>query len=184
MLTRKNFRQVSVAGSRGRILVLGLLVVACTAAPLMAGPGLPVGPILPERPVDPVLPVEPVLPELGSLVGEWVNVDPGTDGMTRLIVDRPSGYTVHGFGACIPRDCDWGVVRARQLLNTLTAVYEPGFMTDTLTIRMLPDGRLHVHSVAVFHDGTFRDYEADYYLRRAWDPRDLLLLQQGRIRCQ
>lgn len=105
--------------------------------------------------------------EPDDLLGEWVNVDPATGGLTRMTIERPDRFVVHGFGACVPSDCDWGEEGASILRNGLLAVYEPGFKVNTLTIRLLRDGRLHVHSVNEFIDGTDRDYVADYYLRRA-----------------
>jgi hypothetical protein len=51
--------------------------------------------------------------------------------------------------------------------NPFVAVYEFGFVTTTLTIRLVTPHLLHVHSSEVFHDGTNRDCQADYFMHRA-----------------
>ena len=100
-----------------------------------------------------------------DFVGTWVNDDPKTEGMTRLIIGQTGNkVTVHGYGKCHPTDCDWGIISVPYTGNPFTAVYEHGFKTNTLTIRLLDTNSLHVHSSNVFHDGTNRDYEADYYM--------------------
>jgi hypothetical protein len=102
-----------------------------------------------------------------DFVDTWVNDDPNTGGMTRLIIEAGADtMIVHGYGKCHPTDCDWGTVSAPYTGNPFTAVYEFGFKTDTLTIELVSENALHVHSVNIFHDGTNRDYEADYYMHR------------------
>jgi hypothetical protein len=70
-------------------------------------------------------------------VGEWVNVDPNTRGMTRLeIAPTTGGYTFHGYGKCHPSDCDWGQTPARlQPDGTLAGVYDFGFKKTRITAR-------------------------------------------------
>ncbi|MCS6846689.1 MAG: FHA domain-containing protein [Anaerolineae bacterium] len=42
--------------------------------------------------------------------GIWVNDDPTTDGVTRLVIGNAGPtITVQAFARCRPRDCDWGV---------------------------------------------------------------------------
>jgi len=86
--------------------------------------------------------------------------------MTRLIIGM-EGKTVHGYGKCHPSDCDWGKITASG--NPFRAVYKHGFVTNTLTIKLVSKNALHVHSSNIFHDGTNRDYEADYYMHRKSD---------------
>ena len=50
-----------------------------------------------------------------DFAGVWVNVNPKTGGMSRIVLSSAAGGTemvVHGFGACVPDDCDWGEIRA------------------------------------------------------------------------
>lgn len=99
-----------------------------------------------------------------DFVGTWVNNDPNTNGTTRIIIDQNgSTMTIHGYGKCVPTDCDWGSIAVTYTGNPFIAVYEFGFKTDTLTLQLVSKSSLHVHSVNVFHDGTYRDYEADEY---------------------
>lgn len=45
--------------------------------------------------------------------GNWVNDDPQTNDISRLIItSEGSTLTVHAYGACSPDDCDWGTVSA------------------------------------------------------------------------
>jgi hypothetical protein len=105
-------------------------------------------------------------PTASAFVGNWVN-DDETGGMTRIIIDTDgSTMTIHGYGKCHPTDCDWEIVTASYTGNPFTAVYEFDFKIDTLTIELVSENSLHVHSKNVFHDGTNRDYEADYYFHR------------------
>ncbi len=43
--------------------------------------------------------------------GTWLNDDPGTGGITRIIITN-TGQTlhVHPYGKCTPTDCDWGTL--------------------------------------------------------------------------
>jgi hypothetical protein len=102
-----------------------------------------------------------------AFVGEWINDDLATGGMTRLIIGcQDHIMTVHGYGKCHPIDCDWGTITSDYTGNPFVAVYEKGFKTNTLTIELTSPNTLYVHSNNVFHDGSNRDYEADYYLHR------------------
>jgi hypothetical protein len=107
-----------------------------------------------------------------DFVDDWLNDDLNTGGMTRLIIGRTyvdgrSEMTVHGYGRCHPNDCDWGTINVTYTGNPFVAVYEHGFKTNTLTIHLVTFASLHVHSSSVFHDGSNRDYEVDYYMHRA-----------------
>ena len=103
-----------------------------------------------------------------DLFGEWVNADPGTDGITRLIItDEVLLVGLHGYGKCHPTDCDWGTITTFYTGNPFTATYEFSFKTETLTIELADANTLKVHAKNVFHDGTGRDYEADYTMHKA-----------------
>ncbi len=110
-----------------------------------------------------------------DFAGVWENDDAKTGGMTRLILGCAGcALTVHGFGACIPTDCDWGTITATYTGNPFVAVYEFGFKTETLTIELTGPNALHVQSVNVFHDGSKRDYVAEYSLHRVNQPKDFV----------
>ena len=56
-------------------------------------------------------PTAAVIVAPGPLVGTWVNCDHQTRGLVRLMITQAgSEITVHGFGACSPTPCDWGIV--------------------------------------------------------------------------
>ena len=45
--------------------------------------------------------------------GHWVNDDPHTNSIRRLIISGEGGtLAVHGYGACGPDECDWGTASA------------------------------------------------------------------------
>lgn len=98
----------------------------------------------------------------------WYNVDPNTEGITKVMIERTGGMlTIHAYGSCSPHDCDWGEITVPYTGNPFTAVYEFGFQTKTLIIELVDIDTLHINSDSVFHDGTNRDYVADYTFRRS-----------------
>ncbi len=104
----------------------------------------------------------------GPLLGTWVNCDHQTRGLLRLMI-AASGkeITVHGFGACSPTPCDWGVangtVYAASVASTpavaFSATYNFGFK-QTQIVGHLMNGALLVSTFDHFTDNSGR---ADYY---------------------
>jgi hypothetical protein len=44
-----------------------------------------------------------------SIEGEWVNNDPDSMILTRIIIEQgPDDTTIHPYSSCIPVECDWG----------------------------------------------------------------------------
>ncbi|HTX75009.1 MAG TPA: hypothetical protein VMD29_02300 [Terracidiphilus sp.] len=105
---------------------------------------------------------------LTPLLGTWVNCDHTTRGLVRLMI-AASGkeITVHGFGACSPTPCDWGVVNGMVYAPNVTAtaaiafnaVYNFGFKQTTI-VGHLMYGALLVETFDHFTDSSGR---ADYY---------------------
>lgn len=105
---------------------------------------------------------------LDPLLGTWVNCDHKTRGLIRLMI-AASGkeITVHGFGACSPNPCDWGVVNGNVYslgvtatsAMAFTAVYNAGFK-QTIIVGHLMYGVLVVETFDHFTDSSGR---ADYY---------------------
>ena len=102
------------------------------------------------------------------LVGTWVNCDHHTRGLVRLMIAASGNeITVHGFGACSPTPCDWGVVNGLIYADNVTAtpavafsaVYTFGFKQTTLVGRM-QNGALIVETFDHFTDHSGR---SDYY---------------------
>jgi hypothetical protein len=54
--------------------------------------------------------VSPAMAAPGDFVGTWVNKNPGTRGITRLVITSAGGnkLSIQVFGQCQPTDCDWG----------------------------------------------------------------------------
>ena len=43
-----------------------------------------------------------------GLAGEWINIDPNTKSITKIIIKGLNGgLMAHTFGKCSPGDCDW-----------------------------------------------------------------------------
>lgn len=119
--------------------------------------------------------------ENSDILGNWVNVDRNTRGITRLQIDfacgdvvlngrrQPTGYFVQTFGSCTPRDCDWGRVQAnyRDSSEHLTAVYSPGFAQKVLSAWIVSggpqDGQLAVTAATLFTDSSGRPNYSDTY---------------------
>lgn len=117
-----------------------------------------------------------------TLAGEWVNVDPNTNGMTRLTIGQnDAGYSFHGYGKCHPQDCDWGEIPAAPVTagaDQLWGSYNFGFKKTHITVR--PDGdELEATVVNDYADNDGRTDRTDFYrLRRADAPQSSPLLWQ------
>lgn len=99
--------------------------------------------------------------------GTWVNTDPKTRGITRLLLgDNGDGsYAVHSYGACVPTDCDGGsasTVASSAYADVVTYTYS--FKTATYT---LTNAGPYLRAAVVNHftDGSNRDYTAVYYFK-------------------
>ena len=116
---------------------------------------------------------KPELVAPNPLVGTWVNCDHQTRGVVRLVI-AASGkeITVHGFGACSPTPCDWGVAPGLIYASNVTAspavaftaTYTFGFK-QTVVVGHLLDGALMVEIFDHFTDNSGRsDYYSQYIL--------------------
>lgn len=109
----------------------------------------------------------------GMLVGTWVNVDPATRGITKIVIGWGAGHLgVHAYGACTPTPCDWGGVPAigygdnvgSPVANTFSAVYNVPFK-DTILCGSMQRNLLVVDSYHHFKDGSGR---SDYHSREVF----------------
>lgn len=105
---------------------------------------------------------------LNPLLGTWINCDHATRGMVRLVIAaNGKEITVHGFGACSPTPCDWGVVNGMVYAANVTAMpavaftalYNFGFKQTTI-VGHLMNGALIVETFDHFTDASGR---SDYY---------------------
>ncbi len=108
--------------------------------------------------------------------GGWRNINPATDSITRVRVNyscrelrnvwlQPEvSWSMHLWGACTPRDCDWGTARARRLdTGWLHAHYDQGYAKRDVYARMVGGGRLRVTIRTDFTDPARPDYTSDNY---------------------
>jgi peroxiredoxin/outer membrane lipoprotein-sorting protein len=80
-----------------------------------------------------------------DLLGTWFNQDPDTMGMTQVVIANQDGkLVVHGWGACVPRDCDQGEAEVTLEKNFATATFDVGFARDLLYLTRLPNNKLLV----------------------------------------
>ena len=131
------------------------------------------------------------------LDGAWKNVDAHTRGIDVIVI---AGKKIHPFGACHPKDCDWGVLKlkARRVASSGNPTYisklvikhpaqsfaydpmarltyeDDQVVTDEtvkIMISLLPDGRLRVDTITRFIDGSHRaKYGTVNYFRRVQSP--------------
>ena len=112
---------------------------------------------------------------VSDYLGEWMNADPNTRGITRLSVRKDvARFVVQIWGKCQPRDCDWGTVQATPFgriarssgdapitaITAITATYAPGFADKRVALRMAARNNLTATVDTHFTDHSGRaDYE-------------------------
>jgi serine/threonine protein kinase len=114
-----------------------------------------------------------------AFLGNWVNVDTNTSGMTRLVIDKKSEatYTFRGYGKCTPSDCDWGEIQVPYTPGQLVGVYDFGYKTTRITVRLQGEDM----QAEVFDDYRPSDPRPDrttnYVLRRQWILRPDIIIR-------
>ncbi len=92
-----------------------------------------------------------------SITGSWINTNPDTGGVTRLVVRSTDQQRfVHAWGACHPRDCDWGEVQCLPHGAACKATWDHGFAATSMQLLPLADGRLQIKYKFEFHDKSGR----------------------------
>jgi hypothetical protein len=120
----------------------------------------------------------PASADVSQLVGNWVNQDHDTSGITRVIVTHagPNRVRVRVFGQCHPTDCNWGQVMGHSYFegagsNRVKAVmarFNAGFATKIVILRDVAGPRLNYEVLTDFTDGSGRrDYDVVGRLHRA-----------------
>jgi hypothetical protein len=119
----------------------------------------------------------PASADIGDFLGQWRNVDPWTNGITRISVTAagPLRLFVRVWGECHPADCDWGARPAHAYtlgvnsteIRTLTANFNAGFADDIVILRRAPSGQLSFEVLTHFTDRSGRrDYDQSGRLSR------------------
>lgn len=108
-----------------------------------------------------------ITPSPTPLLGTWMNVDPHTPGIVKVVLGWAAGaLSVHVFGACHPTPCDWkvvkGLVYAANVSSTnavaFSALYKFDFK-ETLVVGYMKAGQLIVENYNHFIDNSGRhDY--------------------------
>jgi hypothetical protein len=110
-----------------------------------------------------------------ALDGAWVNVDPATGGITRVVFEHTAETgRVYVWGKCSPEDCVWGPAALHRLRGVASetlsygfATYEPGWSTVHLAFERRGD-ELLITAFTVFTDESGRpDYRSQNTFRRA-----------------
>lgn len=120
----------------------------------------------------------PAVADVSQLVGNWVNQDNDTSGVTRVVVTHagPNRVDVRVFGRCEPHDCDWGKVHGHSYFegpgsNRVTSVmarFHTGFGNKIVILRDVAGPRLNYEVLTDFTDGSGRrDYDMSGGLRRS-----------------
>ncbi len=92
-----------------------------------------------------------------AISGSWINVNSGTGGVTRLVVRSDDQQLfVRAWGACHPRDCDWGEAQCTHHGAACKATWDHGFATTAMELLPLEDGRLQINYKIDFHDNSGR----------------------------
>lgn len=116
--------------------------------------------------------ISPISPSNLSLekyfVGEWINIDEKTRGVTRFTLKKSSDtFFISIWGSCKPRDCAWGEVSVDVFTKdvfsdstkdgvALSGMYDQNFAEVGITIRPSLNGRLNLETITKFKDGSGR----------------------------
>ena len=112
----------------------------------------------------------PAVADVSDFLGNWVNTDSDTSGITRVVVTPAGGNQVkiRVFGQCSPTDCDWGVRLGHSYaadpgsydVRSITANFNAGFANKQIILRKGGGGDLRFEVLTDFNDGSGRhDYD-------------------------
>src|SRR5690242_8461992 len=105
----------------------------------------------------------PASANVAQFTGQWVNLNPVTQGVTRVVVtvDGAGQIRVHAWGQCQPADCDWGSVPGKAFCPSpgdnpvanavvITARVNAGFAQKLLIIERAGPDRITVKVLTDF----------------------------------
>lgn len=78
---------------------------------------------------------------VANLTGTWVNVNPSTGGIVKIVITNTGGFKIHTYGACSPTPCDHGTIAASPFSKSVSSAvahglrgqYNFGFSTVLVT---------------------------------------------------
>jgi hypothetical protein len=95
---------------------------------------------------------QPVVLAKTTFQGVWQNKDPATRSITKLEIKQSGDkVTVHAWGKCHPKDCDWGEESGAMRKNTASVAWDQGFVVRKMTLT------LQGKDLTVLTDSTYRD---------------------------
>lgn len=111
-----------------------------------------------------------------DFVGTWINADQETGGMIGFIItEQNSQYNFHGYGACTPTPCDWGITPLTLYSTSVTdpndiagtAEYDFGFKETRIFLLMLHPQVILAFNFNEFKDGSGRHhyFAMDYFVK-------------------
>ncbi len=116
---------------------------------------------------------------VNQFTGTWFNTDPNTRGITKLVINNNGGkVSLHAWGKCHPKDCDWGKVPAflfapnvslelMKNAKALTAMFEKGFSQTLVVVKPAGKNRIKAETFTRFTDGSNRsNYHSSYTFKR------------------
>lgn len=106
-----------------------------------------------------------------DFVGDWLNEDPDTAGITRIeITQNGNELGAHEWGACTPEDCDWGI-EYTPLENEddgiLNLFWDQEFVERTQELEIIEPDRLRATTFSHYVDDSGRsDVTTVYYFTK------------------
>jgi hypothetical protein len=95
--------------------------------------------------------------DVDQFIGKWVNIDANTRGITRVEIRAEANKTfVHMWGACTPKECDWGEMQAGPAANGLKVKWVLSWAVEQQELAILPDGKLKVDGQVHYTDNSGR----------------------------
>ncbi|MGA7414942.1 MAG: hypothetical protein WBW33_31020 [Bryobacteraceae bacterium] len=107
----------------------------------------------------------PAIVSPAPLVGTWLNTNTATRDLAKVVITQSgNNLTVHAYGACSPKPCDWGPEPGIAYSAGVTAVpaeafsaqYNFGF-SKVILVGHLIGNLLNVETLTVFTDGSGRN---------------------------
>lgn len=104
---------------------------------------------------------------IDDFVGNWKNIDSGTNSTTRISIAKEDNKIIfHSWGRCHPSDCDHGITTTIFEGSPIILFRDAGFAIDKLIISR-EGNLLHVIEFTHFIDYSGRpDYVSENYFRR------------------
>ena len=117
---------------------------------------------------------------VSRLVGEWVNIDSQTGGITKVVIHNNDEFSISAYGKCHPTDCEWGKVKVHEIAASVDdddnilpfdyclAIWEMGYAKKIMkiTIETGPNPKLHIETITIFNDKSERSDCNSYYIMK------------------